>query len=724
VTRTFFILIALGVTAAVPAGAVAQGAGTVVGTVRDTSGTGISGAKITAGTAFTLSGPDGRYRLPNVPAGAVRIRAQAFAFRPDSDSLTVPAGDSVRWDVTLRAGAFSMPVVVVTAGKRPESLENVSASVAVLSDTVIARHAVNTVDEAVDRAPGVQFLNGQVNIRGSSGYVQGLGARVLMLVDGVPMNEGDRGGIAWDLVPVDNVERVEVVKGAGSSLYGSAALGGVVNLITRDIPEGVHGRVRFFGGGFANPPDTVWRFRSYTGLEGGGDVTGSFGTDQVRGALTVGGRHSDGYRQQDRSDQLEVAGKGEWLPDPVTRVLVSGAWGSHQYQVPLLWCVRGQCDDRGQSFQPFLVDTTGLGSHTRSDHGYLDATVTRTPQEHLTWMGRLSWLRTHFTDFQPGNDDYAVADRFGAEGRVVTEPGTDQTVTVGAEATESQVTSDIFHNHTQEQFAAYGEAERVLGRARFTAGARVDFLAVDGGGLSAVVSPRVGGVLATDLGTWRASVGRGFRAPSLGEEYVTTVVSPFTVVPNPALSPETAWNTEVGNTAALTSWLRTDAALFLTEASDLIEPEVSGNGLEIQFQNVQRARLAGLDLSVAASPVRHLTATLAYTYLDARELAHDTVPEQPLAFRPRHLLTLSADYDLGPASVGADFRYSSRFERVELYETDPRVAAKVLDLRAGWHTGPFEVRVLATNALDYIYNLVPRTLEPVATVTVTLSYVY
>ncbi|HTY05893.1 MAG TPA: TonB-dependent receptor [Gemmatimonadales bacterium] len=714
-------ILALGLVA-VPAAA--QRAGVVVGTVRDTSGAGISGARITAGDAFTLSGPDGRYRLPNVRAGTVWIRARAFTFSPDSALLTVPPGDSVRWDVTLRAGAISMPVVVVTAGKRPESLENVSASVAVLSDTVVARHAVNTIDEAVDRAPGVQFLNGQVNIRGSSGYVQGLGARVLLLVDGVPMNEGDRGGIDWDLVPVDDVERIEVVKGAGSSLYGSSAFGGVVNLITRDIPEGVHGRVRFFGGGFANPPDSIWRFRNYTGLQGGGDVTGSFGTDQFRGALTVGGRHSDGYRQQDESDAYEVAGKGEWLPDPVTHVLVSGTWDSHQYQVPLIWCVRGQCDDKGQSFQPFLIDTTGLGSHTRSDHGYLSATITRTPEDNLTWMGRVSWLRTHFTDFQPGNNDFAIADRFGAEGRVVVEPTPDQTVTVGGEITESQVTSDIFHNHTQELFAGYGETERVVGQARFTAGARIDLLAVDGAGLSAVVSPRLGGVLSTDLGVWRASVGKGFRAPSLGEQYVTTVVSPFTVVPNPGLVPETGWNFELGNAAAVTSWLRTDAALFLTEASDLIEPEVAGNGLEIQFQNVQRARLAGLDLSVAADPVRHLTTTLSYTYLDAQQLAADGLPQQPLAFRPRHLLTLSADYTLGPASVGADFRYSSRFDRVELYETDPRVGAKVLDLRAGWRAGPVEVRILATNALNYIYNLVPRTLEPVATVTMTVTYVY
>ncbi|HWH02823.1 MAG TPA: TonB-dependent receptor [Gemmatimonadales bacterium] len=705
--------------------AAAQQTGTIVGTVRDTVGAPVVGAKVEAvGAAFTLTGEDGRFRLKDVPAGPAHLRVAAFAFRLDSTDVTVPAGDSVSWNVTLKSGVFYLPGLVVTAGKRPESLENVAASVDVLSDTEIARRAVNTVDEAVNRVPGVQFVNGQVNIRGSSGFEQGLGARVLLLVDGVPMNEADRAGIDWDMVPVDDAERIEIVKGAGSSLYGSAALGGVVNIITRDIPEGIHGRVRFFGGGFANPPDSLWKFRNFTGMQGGGSLTGSFGTDQVRGALTVAGRHSDGYRQQDASDYLQVAGRGEWLPDPVTHVLFTGTWATHQYQVPLAWCGPSQCANmRGLSYQPFLVDTADSGNHTRSDHGYLTATVTRTPDENTTWMGRASWLRTHFTDFQKAGDDFAVADRFGAEGRIVTTPSPDQTVTVGGELTDNQVTSDIFGNHTQEQFAAYGEAERVVGKLRLTAGARADFLADDGGGLSAVISPRVAAVLPSGLGIWRASVGRGFRAASMGEKFVTTPVPPFEVVPNPSLHPETAWNGEIGNAAVITPWLSTNAAIFYTRATDYISPELVGDS--IQFQNVQRARLAGLDVSITASPFTpHLTTSLAYTYLDAWELATDSTPGQPLAFRPRHLVTLSADYAVGPASVGADFRYSSRFERVELYETDTRVAAKTLDLRAGWRFGQFDVRLLATNALNYIYTLAPRTLEPVATVTMTVTYVY
>ena len=712
---------------AAPATSVAaQQTGVVTGLVRDSAGAPVAGARIEAvGAGFTLTGTNGRFHLKDIPAGPVRVRVVAFTFKPDSADLTVPPGDSVIWSVTLRSDVIYIPGVVVTAGKRPESLETVAASVAVLSDSAIARHAVITIDEAVNRVPGVQILNGQINIRGSSGFEQGLGSRVLLLVDGVPMNEGDRGGIDWDLVPVDNVDHVEVVKGAGSSLYGSAALGGVVNVITRDIPQGIHGRVRFYGGGFANPPDSLWKFRDFTGMQGGGSLTGSFGADQFRGALTVAGRHSDGYREQDASDHLQVAGRGEWLPDPATHVLFTGTWATHQYQVPLAWCGPNECANmRGLAFQPFRVADADSGDHTRSDHGYLTATITRAPDEHTTWMARASWLRTHFTDFQPkSSNDFAVSDRFGAEGRMVTTPSPDQTVTVGAEGTESQVTSDLFRNHTQEEFAAYGEAERVLGKARLTAGTRVDLLADDGGGMTAVISPHLAAVLPSSVGIWRASVGRGFRAPSMAEQFVTLPIPPFHAVPNPGLKPETAWTGEIGNAAVITPWLITDAAIFQTRATDYISPALAGDS--IQFQNLQRARLTGLDVSIHAAPFTpDLTLGVAYTYLDARELVTDSTPNRPLPFRPRHLLTLSADYVRGPASVGADFRYSSRIDRVELDDTDPRVAAKVLDLRAGWRVGAFDLRLLATNALNYIYTLAPRTLEPVASVTMTVTYVY
>ena len=700
----------------------AQRSAVVYGSIRDSGGQPLRATVTDIGSGLrSFADNQGRYRLSVAPGKTV-VRIAHIGYASVLDTLTLGAADSVERNYFLRPTAVELqPYIVVTAAKRSQLLDQAVTSVAVLEQPDIARRAITTVDEAVDKAPGVQFLNGQVNIRGSTGYVQGLGSRVLLLVDGVPANQGDRGGINWDLVPLDRVERVEVVKGAGSSLYGSAALGGVVNLITREIPLGFHARVRATGSLFGNPPHDIWRFRDYTGAREGIDVTGSYGTDMFRGSYSAGGWHSDGYREQDRQDHWQTGGKAEWRAAPGTVVTGAGSWASDQYQVPLRWCVRGRCDDRGQAYQPFRIDTSGLGSHTRSDKGYLTASLDRAPSPRVALHARASWLRTHFVDFQPGNDDAGVANRVGAELRGNLSPTSGQDVTVGAEGARSDVTSDIFGNHSQTELAAYGESERGVGPAQLTAGARIDYLAVDGGSLSAVVSPRVGGVLPTARATWRVSIGRGFRAPSLAERFVSTTVSGLTVIPNPSLTPETAWSFELGNATRWSGALRSDVALFWTEAYDLIEPHVDTTLAQIQFRNVARARLVGLDLALGASPLTpQLTTSLAYTFLYSRDLALDSA----LAFRPTHLLTLTADYHWRAFGVGGDFRYSSRFERVELYPDDPRVDAEVLDLRASWEQGPLAARVLLTNALDYIYNLVPRTLAPVRTLSVTLTWTY
>jgi iron complex outermembrane receptor protein len=725
----------------VPGAGLAQGA--VRGSVRDSRGGPIRGAivGVPGTTLYAVTDAAGRYRLGQVPAGEIRMRVAAIGYAPATMTVTVapPPADSTTVDFTLEVSPFELTPLDVVSTKVPRFGDRAPTSVAQVTEQDLDRRAVSTVDEAVDKAAGVQMLNGQINIRGSTGYVQGLNSRVLLLVDGVPMNQGDRGGINWDLLPIDQIERVDVLKGAGSSLYGSAALGGVVNITTRDVPVGTHGRLRVTGGMYADPPHPEWRFRDKVGLQGGADLSGSYGTETAGARLAAGARHSDGYREQDKRDHWQLAGKGRWQATPRTRVDLSGAWAVDRYQVPLTWCQRGDCDDRGQIYQPFKIDTAQLGERTDSRKGYVTAQVRTVASEKLAWQARGSWLRTDFTDWRD-TTEFSVANRFGAEVRAEVHPEAARTVLVGAEGSHSALRSDIFSGtptigtvgtHSQSEVAAYGESEQGLGPARLTAGARLDLLAVDGGSLSAVVSPRVGATLPVGRrgGTARASVGRGFRAPTMAERFVHTRALGFEVIPNPSLRPETGWSVELGHTTPVIGPARIDAAVFWTEARDLIEPILIlvDTVPRIQLQNVSRARLAGLDATVLAAPIpEHLTMGLGYTFLHARRLAVGGTPEQPLAFRPTHLVTLVADYRRGPAGVGADFRYASRPARIELegFVDERRVAVKVLDLRARWTHGPVDLRVLIANALNYVYNVVPETLAPVRSATVTVVWAY
>jgi iron complex outermembrane receptor protein len=700
----------------------AGGGGVVRGEVRDPRGAPIGGAVVgvPGTTLYTFTDATGRYRLTPVAAGEMRLRAAAIGYSPRTAPLTLV--DSARADFTLDPSPLELTPLDVVSTKGPHFGAS-AASVAQVTQQEIARRAVNTVDEAVDKAAGVQILNGQINIRGSTGYVQGLNSRVLLLVDGVPMNQGDRGGINWDLLPVDQIERVDILKGAGSSLYGSAALGGVVNLTTRDVPSGFHARFRVTGGAYAGPPHPEWAFRNTTGLQDGVDVSGSYGTERAAGRVAIGARHSDGYREQDARDHWQTAAKGRWQVSPRTRLDVAGSWAVDQYQVPLRWCTRGECDDRGQIFQPFKVDTSELGARTDSRKGYVSAQLRTVKSDRFAWQARASWLRTNFADYRRSSNEASVANRFGVELRAEAHPDSARTVLVGGEGTFADVASDIFGTHSQSEVAAYGESEQQIGKARLTAGARLDYLAVDAGSLTAVVSPRVGATLPVGGGMLRASVGRGFRAPTMAERFVNTFAAGFRVIPNPTLRPETGWSVELGHTTPVLGAVRLDAALFWTEARDLIEPVlVVDTTPKIQLQNVTRARIAGLDATLLSAPIPdHLTAALSYTYLDTRPV---------LAFRPAHLFTVTADYAPGGTGsawgLGADFRYASRPAKIELegFVDARRVPVRVLDLRAGWTTRQLEVRLLVANALNYVYDLVPETLAPVRMISVTAAWTY
>ena len=88
------------------------------------------------------------------------------------------------------------------------------------------------LDDALQKIPGVTVIDGQANIRGGSGFSNGAGSRVLLLVDEVPILQPDSGFPNWEDIPMESVEQIEVVKGAASALYGSAALNGIINVRT------------------------------------------------------------------------------------------------------------------------------------------------------------------------------------------------------------------------------------------------------------------------------------------------------------------------------------------------------------------------------------------------------------------------------------------------------------------------------------------------------------
>ena len=105
---------------------------------------------------------------------------------------------------------------------------------------------------------GVDVIENQVNIRGGAGWSYGAGSRVLVLVDDMPMLTADAADAKLDFLPIENCEQIEVLKGAASSLYGSAALNGVVNFRTGYAGLKPKTKVMIYNGMFGNPDEKSW----------------------------------------------------------------------------------------------------------------------------------------------------------------------------------------------------------------------------------------------------------------------------------------------------------------------------------------------------------------------------------------------------------------------------------------------------------------------------------
>ncbi len=680
-----------------------------------------------AGTTLrTTTDSAGRFAFARTPTGALVLRVARIGFMLATLRLRMDSVPESTVTIALVPAPIEVSPVVVTASRETHLAEDAPTSVSVATSEDLQARATISVDQAVARVPGVQILDGQINIRGSSGYTKGLGSRVLLLLDGVPVNQGDRGGINWDLLPVTEVERVEVLKGTGSALYGSASLGGVVNVITREIPDEPRFSARLFTGAYADPVPE-WRWRSTPALFGGVDLGMSRRLGPLRLLVSGGAVDDAGYRENSRDRRSHALAKLVFEPGPSLQAELYAAAVHENVENVLTWCEQGQCADRGLAYQPFRVDSTTLGDHLLSDKYQVQASARRVLGPVLALNARLSWFRTSFADRFRSDSNGSTADRFGAELGVEWHPGAGRVINAGTEETYSTVTSDMFGDHSQTELAWFAESQTVLADSvRLSLGARIDAIAVDAVGWEAVGSPRLAVTWQLPAVRLRASFGRGFRAPSLAERFTSTTEQGIQVIPNPNLADETSWGGEVGGTARLGPRVELDAALFWNAYRDLIEPQLVTGGTQIQFQNVTRARIRGLDLTARAVALAdgHLSGELAYTWLDARDLTLGL----PLAFRPKHLATLSADWLFtrpGAAgarlSAGFDARFASSPERVEIYESDPRVPAKTLDLRARWQRGGFGVIAKVQNVFNYIYTLVPRTLEPPRTYSLSLT---
>ncbi|WP_425056101.1 TonB-dependent receptor domain-containing protein [Pseudomonas abyssi] len=537
--------------------------------------------------------------------------------------------------------AAALPTMVVTATTTERSTADAPASVSVVGGDELRRRPVNDLADAVRDTVGVDLQDLGLGRRGIS--IRGMDSeQTLMLVDGQRINASASGiahsdfELGW--VPTEAIERVEIVRGPMSSLYGSEALGGVVNVITRAATDEWQGS---FSSNATFADSSLDGDQRKTGFYLGGPlVEGTLGLnlwgefrqrDALRDAANPALSQLD--EQDARTGHLGLS----WTPVDNQRIDLSVDAGNEE-----------QDGDRSSTASPLYqthydIDRRRYSLSHNGDWGWGDSQVRlyRSELERKAYRsdgGDVSGPNT-FTD--------TVLD-----GRVGLPLGEHHLLTLGAETRREELedpTVNLDGKAEQDHYAAFAQDEIWFNEQwELVLGARVDRHQDFGW----ETSPRAYLMFhPSDALTLRAGVGHGFKAPTLKQlspEYESRAAmgGRGIIRGNPELEPETNQSFELGAELDKGRWMLA-ATLFRNDVDNLIETirlpvcDVPGR-VCLEYDNIAEARLQGLELSGRVILLDPLELSANYTYLDAE----NRVTGERLADRPRHRANASLNWAL------------------------------------------------------------------------------
>jgi len=599
--------------------------------------------------------------------------------------------------VSAQQDALSLDGLVVTASPTPRSAESVASHVTILEGDDLRAGGLATLGEALREVPGLDVVRS-----GSFGAVTSVFLRggesdhVLVLVDGVQVNQAG-GGFDFASLTTDNVERVEIVRGAASALYGSDAMAGVIHVVTR-IGRGAPR----MGASVQTVHYSESRDELLDGVRWSADVVGgserfgysaSFGREVVDGILAF----------NNRLLSTVISGNARFLPDDATGLALTLRLTDREFHYPT--------DGSGQ-----VVDRNAFGF---GDESLASLTLTRSVTEALELRARIAVHETDSgTDDEPDDpsdtDGFKSLDHFRraiAELRASVFLGS-VVATIGGEVEEERQRSfsesasafGTFYGRSEserENLAAFAHLTGSHGVLAFNAGARVEDNERFGTGATwqtgmAAHLPGRSGTRA------RASIGTAIKEPTFFENFATGFATG-----NPELDPERSLSWEVGIEHELGSGLTLQATYFDQELEDLIQytPVVPSPG-DPNFDNVAEASARGLELGVDMR-AGALEGGAAYTWLDTRveNPGFDSGPDATfvdglaLLRRPTHTLALRAT-----GTVGGRGRVNTRlsfvgeradrsFDPVTFAATRRRLASYLLWTLGGeWEILPARAR--------------------------------
>jgi outer membrane receptor protein involved in Fe transport len=716
------------------------------------------GAIVRIGEAGAVTDENGAYSIQIQKGGTYEATVSFVGYQNVSKKVTYTEGSSSTLDFQLSEGNLLLSATTVTAGKFEKSLGEVTVSLDVIGPKLIENVNTRNVSDVLQKVPGVNIIDGQANIRGGSGWSYGAGSRVLLLIDDIPALQADAGFPNWRDVPVENIEQIEVVKGAASALYGSSAMNGIINIRTGFAKSEPETKFSTFYTAYLAPKDEVKHW--WSKARGGGQP-------YEAGASIL---HKQKFGKFDFAGSLFYYNQSSFQKDCFQKYGRFSA--STRYRITDRLSIGVNWNyNKGESNDFFyfggatnLVYVGAPAAYTHSDK------VRYTIDPYLNYydkhgnrhkiLSRIYNVSNGVSNGQASNSrllygEYQFQRKFE----------NDLVLTTGLVGIQTKISAELYGNtsYTSQNGAIYAQIDKKFGKLNLSGGVRYErntiyapdtvvFTskykeATPNKGVIVEAKPvfRIGANYQVAQATFvRANWGQGYRFPTVAEMFINTSAGGLLILPNPKLTSETGWSSEIGvkqgfKVADFQGFV--DVAAFWTAYQNMMEFLFAGDlglGLGFQSRNVGNTRIKGIEASIAGQgKLGNLTASslIGYTYIDPvftdfdakRDTNSGTANYNVLKYRMRH--NFKFDFEIGSPklTVGVAVLYNSRMESVDraldilgglvnsyikVYREAHNTGFKTLDIRAAYKFTPkVKLTLIGANILNEEYSYRPGLVE-------------
>jgi outer membrane receptor protein involved in Fe transport len=706
-------------------------------------------------TIKAVSDLKGVFNINHINAGSYTITVKRIGYKSVDKKFTIGHTEVLDLKIELFPEEINTEKINVTATKTEQTLQQTPSSISIVTSEDIANKNIITFDNVLQGVEGVAITRtsginvNSLSIRGSSDVAGGgIGNRVLLLLDGRPSLTGDSKGALWSLIPVSIIERTEVVKGAFSSLYGSSAIGGVVNVITKKPTYTPYTGINI-NYGFYNKLNDSLKFSNSLQTFKGIDAINSNTLGKLSYLLNFNYKKNDGHAEQ--TDYEFYGGMGKFMYDLFANrdLEFTAQYTKSNSAYPHYWR-----KDSGKNSEPYKTAPYYLGDRIRKETSSFDVFYRAVPNGNSKYTSRFYYyslasesfynpnnpVSAQFGSTVTGLTTYINSYNFGNISQVDFQLGRKNYFITGFDVqwniVKSNPESILYGDQQQNNFGVYAQnqfkmitndaGDEIL---TSTIGGRLDHNLFVGGSQTTQFSPKFSLVFIPEVNSnflnnisYRFLVGRAFRSPSIAELFFKKeLFGGFDFVYNPNLKPEEMLSLEVGFMKQYKNRFTIDFSAFINEYDNLIQYVNIGGGIygPFQVQNIANSQIKGFEIAIDYKSGFNLFQhdfgyhfSFNYTYMDSKDLSPNRT-EDFLPYKPNHLINFTTDLNYRDFYFNLTGKYVSKIDENLFYKYEEPEAYLVVDSKISKRiTNKFTVFFAVSNLFDVQYQELERTQAP------------